>query len=235
MSQEVFISGGFLLMRPDRTQRHSALSDLVVSICSCWSEFLPDTWCLAWAEDGRRAQDEHCRRFGLNFGEYHELSALATAGFDSRFGWSNVIFDLDVALDLQRRYGRSRQFRLFEIGLHESDVSRFVEVATPPPQQPGYAPNGEAGALTQLKRSRRMSSEGRVLGFEPLSFFLAMGHSWYCAGLQDDLAKEGILPNASGLIEDHATAESIVLRLASGDLSGEPEPYFPWRISVFEG
>jgi hypothetical protein len=198
----------------------------------CLSDFLPDTWCISWAEDGKRDPEKHCRRFELSLAEYSALAEFVTMGFDAKFGWTNVVYDMDVAVELHERYGRSRGFRLVEIGLHESDIAAFIDVATPPSQKPGYAPNGEAGELTKLRQGAAMSSRGSIIGFEPVSFYLAMGHSWYCTHLHLELASEGVHANKHGLIEDYSVAKSICVRLRDGSLVGEPEPYFPWCVSL---
>jgi hypothetical protein len=228
----VFKSAGFLLVRPDPDRDPVVPRSCTCSLCGCLSDFLPDTWCISWAEDGKREQEEHCKRFELTAAEYSVLADFVTTGFDTSFGWTNVIYDLDAAVDFHERYGRSRGFRLVEIGLHESDIASFIDVAMPPAQKPGYAPNGEVGVLVKLRQGAAMSPLGRVIGFEPVSFFLAMGHSWYCTHLHQKLATEGVHANDHGLIQEYSVAKSICERLGNGALVGEPEPYFPWCVSL---
>jgi hypothetical protein len=228
----MFRSAGFLLMRPDSDRDPAIPDSCVYSLSGCLSEFLPDTWCISWAEDGKRDHDEHCRRFELANAEYASLTDLVTSGFGQKFGWTNTIYDLDTATELHERYGRSRGFRLVEVGLHDFDIAAFSDVATPPPQQPGYAPNGAAGVLTKLQQNLAMSPRGHVLGFEPVCFFLVMGCSWYCTHLHQQLASEGAHVNERGLLDDYSVAKSIVTRLGDGSLVGEPHPYFPWCISL---
>jgi hypothetical protein len=227
----MFVSAGFFLMRPHPTRGPAIPGELRFSLSGCLSEFLPDTWCIEWAEDAKENEAEHRLRFSLDRPEHARLVAQVTSGFGERFGWTNVVYDVGIARDLHEQFGRLRGFELVEVGLHQADVAEFVACATPPRSPTGFAPTGEAGVLQKLKRNEAMAPAGRFLGFEPVSFRACIGHSWRCTLEPEKLGST----NSSGLIEDLDHARSMARSLGEGRLPAEPEPYFAWRIHHIAG
>lgn len=226
----MFVSAGFFLMRPARHPDTDVPAHVRFSLSGCISEFLPDTWCIGWA-DANNDPDAHRARFALGEADYGRLVEFVTSGFGKYFGWPNVVHDIGVATELFEWLGRSRGFDVVEVGLLDSDISDFVACAVPTASPPGIAPMGECGVLEKLRRNEPMSSTGVIVGFEPVSFCNGMGHSWRCT-VEPELIGS---TNAYGLIDDTGRARSVIRRLCNGTLAAEPEPYFAVCIRHIAG
>lgn len=73
-----------------------------------------------------------------------------------------------------------------------------------------------------------------MLGFEVVSYWYQLGHSWLCSGLEREMHQLfGISPNARGFIDTLEQAMQVYEWIAEDEQKGqraEPEPYYPWLV-----
>jgi hypothetical protein len=85
---------------------------------SCLVEFLPDTWCIEWTNDSDAERRRGAKFFSLTEDQFFELVATVTPAFEHKFGWPNVIWDLESARSLATSFVHSPDMRILELGLH---------------------------------------------------------------------------------------------------------------------
>lgn len=204
------------------------LPDQLVSMSSCLAEFLPDVWCIQWAN----ASEAECQRgaefFALTEDQRFELTTTVTAAFGQELGWPNVILELETARALATTSLHLPDMRILELGLHHESVATFCRNAEPK-QQEGFAPVGRHGIHEALLKHRRTSASGIPLGFEPLLSDGWLSDSWLCHGLETVVAKQlQVHPNRVGLIETIEEARSVTAFIARDDVA--PGVWLPWLI-----
>lgn len=230
-----FISAGFFVTR--EVERPSSLSAellpaRMISASRCIASFAPDTWCIEWTQDTQERRIEAARAFGLDAQALQEITAWATSRFDKAIRWSNVIIDLDAAIELVRLFlDKLPDVKVFELGLHRSMSQGFCQEAEPPPPKPGFAPNGRQGVHELLLAEKHLAGGGCVLGFEPLVFNHSMSCSWLCNGLEVLVSQAlGIKPNRHGLLGRFDEAVTSVEYISRDDVGAEPGLWLPWLI-----
>lgn len=229
----MFISAGFFVTRSARRPDHVnqfLLPDQLVSLSSCFAQFLPDTWCIEWTNDSDADRRRGAEFFDLTEDQLFDLIATVTPEFGQKFGWPNVIWELEFARSLAATYLRSPDTRILELGLHEDFVPTFCRDAEPK-QQEGFAPVGRQGIHEAILKRRRTSDLGVPLGFEPLLSDCQLSCSWLCNGLETLVAQRlDVQPNRAGLIETLEEARAVVSFIARDDVGAEPGPWLPWLI-----
>ena len=229
-----FLSAGFLVTREvERPPYLSAdlLPSVLVSASSCIAAFAPDTWCIEWTQDTPERRTEDAEAFGLNSGMMRELTAWVTPQFDKTIHWPNVISNLDTANELVERFLVALgDVRVLELALHVTMVNDFCREAEPPPQKPGFAPNGRQGVHEMLLKGNAPRS-GTILGFEPLVFDYSLSCSWLCNGLET-VTKEAlrIEPNEYGLLASFEDAGRCTDHISRDDVGAEPGLWLPWLL-----
>lgn len=229
----MFISAGFFVTRSVRRPdyvNHFLIPDPLVSLSSCFVKFLPDTWCLEWTNDSEEDRSRGAEFFDLTEDQLFELVATVTPEFGQKFGWPNVVWDLEFARALATTFLRSPETRVLELGLHEDFVPLFCRDAEPQ-QQEGLAPVGRQGIHEAILERRRTSDLGVPLGFEPLLSDGQLSCSWLCNGLETLVAQRlQVQPNRAGLIETLEEARAVVSFIGRDDVAAEPGLWLPWLV-----
>ena len=228
-----YVSGGFYVTKRVKRSAWTSkdlLPDRLFSASGCICTFVPDTWCIEWAQKPH-TEDTH-RAFNLTTDQLHGLTGWVTPRLGESIGWPNVCFSLDVAREMVGSYlGQAEPVVVFELGLHRALVGAFGEAAEPPPPQPGFAPLGRAGVYEAVLKETRLAQGGTPLGFEPLQFDRAPGCSWLCNGLEAVAHDElGIAPNAYGFIDTFEQARVVVDHISRDDVPSEPGLWVPWLV-----
>ncbi len=230
-----FLSAGFIITRAVARPPYSSvdlLPELILSGSDCIAQFVPDTWCIDWANDKPESRLETAKFFGLDCPRAAEVSAWATPRFGIDFGWPNVIYNLETAVQLVGKFLPSLpDVKILELALHRTHVARFCEAAAPESQKPGFAPNGMQGVYEVVMKATPQVAGGRVLGFEPRVFDVVLSCSWLCNGLERTIAEKlNIQPNRFGLIETFVDACCAVQYISRADVGAEPGLWLPWLI-----
>lgn len=230
-----FISAGFLVTRKiDRPSYVSAelMPDHIISASDCISPFIPDTWCIEWANDTQDSRIKEAGRFGLGIDDLFEVTRWATSLFGRSIGWPNLIFNFETAEELVSRFiSKVPGVRILELCLHRDMVQEFCVKAEPPPQQPGFAPNGRQGIHEAILKNRAPLQNGVILGFEPIVFDHSLSCSWLCNRLETLVEESlGIRPNSHGFIDDLEEAFRCVEYISRDDTGSEPGLWLPWLI-----
>jgi hypothetical protein len=230
-----FISAGFLVTREvDRPSYVSAelLPPRIFSASGCIAQFIPDTWCIEWAQNTPEQRVEDAATFGLDSIDMKAITAWTTPRFSTSIRWPNVIADVDTAKELVNRFlGTLSDVKVLQLGLHRSMTDGFCHEAEPPPQKPGFAPMGRQGVHEMILEGNPVAQGGHILGFEPLVFNHCLSCSWLCNGLDTVIAQAiGIKPNQYGLIEGFGEAHKCVEYISRDDVGAEPGLWLPWLI-----
>ena len=230
-----FISAGFLVtLEVNRPSYISAelLPAQIVSASGCIAPFAPDTWCIEWTQDTQESRIEDALVFGLDSHALNEITAWATPLFDKSIRWPNVIVDLATAEELISHFlSHLPGIKVLELGLHRSMMQEFCQEAEPPPQKPGFAPNGRQGVHEVILEAKLPTGGGYILGFEPLVFDYSLSCSWLCNSLDTEVYQAlGIKPNQHGLIESFDEALKCVEHISRDDVDAEPGLWLPWLL-----
>jgi hypothetical protein len=230
-----FISAGFLVTREiDRPSYVSAelLPARIVSASGCIAPFVPDTWCIEWTQDTQESRIEDAGAFGLESQDLKEIIEWVTPRFDKSIRWPNVIIDLETAEKLVCRFlSNLPDVKVLELCLHLNMVQEFCQEAEPPPQQPGFAPNGRQGVHEVILEEKLPTQNGYILGFEPLVFDYSLSCSWLCNSLDTHVEEAlGIKPNQHGLIDSFDEAVKSVEYISRDDVGAEPGLWLPWLV-----
>ena len=231
-----FVSGGFYVTRFVERPAYVAqdmLPSRILSMSSCISPFVPDTWAIEWACDKQEERLEKAEKFGLS-NDIKEVVSWVTSRFDKEIGWPNVCYSLNTAEALRREFLlKTTDVVILGVGLHKSYAEKFLDFTKPPAQQPGHAPVGESGLRSCIRKGRSIN-KGEFLGFELLVTGGAGGSledSWLCNGLEKEAhTKLGIRLNLNGFIDRHEDARKFVEYISSGAVGAEPGLWLPWAI-----
>src|SRR5438876_1816465 len=132
-------------------------------------------------------------RCGIAEDQLPAVVEWVTQQFDRGFAWPRGFLDLATALEFRRLF-LPEGFRLLQIALPERFVPSFLAMAAPPPQQPGYAPNGATAVYQALVNQAIGVPSGVLRGFEVLGYDQYGGgfHSFRCNDFEKDFAKLGV-------------------------------------------
>jgi hypothetical protein len=208
------------------------LPEQIISASGCIATFIPDTWCIEWTQDTSKNRSEEAKTFGLDDSRVLDMIKWVTPKFNDTIVWPNIVIDITVAVRLVGTFlSNLPDVRLLEIALHKSQTDEFCLVAEPPPQQPGFAPNGRQGVHEAILKTKSPSKDGHVLGFEPLVFDYSLSCSWLCNRLDTVVAEHlNIRPNQHGFVETFAEACQCVEYISKNDVGAEPGLWLPWLL-----
>ena len=231
-----YVSAGFVVTRRFARPDYAAadlLPPMLVSASPDLADFIPDVWAIAWCGVAPADRTATAARLGIAPGRVDQVVAGVTGliADNARYGWPNICYSREAAAAVERLAAPADRLVVLELALAQDDAARFVSESVPPPPAPGYAPTGEAGVRTAIRRGVAPDSNGRPLGFEPLCFDHALGCSWLCNGLEVAVAQTlGIRPNAAGLIDTAGQAQSAVAYISRDDVGAEPGLWLPWLL-----
>lgn len=153
--------------------------------------WLPGAWCLDWV-----SPSEHEPSSDL----IKSAQPWISDGFGRAWGWPGIMFDHAWAVQIQQRVGTAHGFTLVGIACREVDRAKIFQVTGPPPQVPGFSPEGEIG-LHQACQSHRDIPQGHsILGWEAIMID-------HMSGLGESLIEDGQLLEV-GQIEDHCREQN---------------------------
>jgi len=231
-----YLSGGYYIAkyieRPSYFPK-DLLPERIFSISKCISSFIPGTWAINWTVDEESERLERARYFGLSAEELKEITQWATDNFEVEFGAWCAFYSLYSAYNLRDRFLTGQNdLVIFGIGIHKSYFEVFTDAAKPPPQQPGYAPEGKTGVYTCVSKGKNIEPGGDVLGFELVNLEHGLiGCSWLCNGLERVFHDRlGIAPNKEGFIDTFESASECVDLISRGDINAEPGLWLPWLV-----
>jgi hypothetical protein len=237
VNRSSFLSAGFFLSTRVPRPTYGTpelLPETILSASGCICPFVPETWAIAWCSHSRPERASQALRFGLSEDSIDTLISSVTAiiSDESNYGFPNVCFSNEAAVALvQTALPLIPGLVLFELGLHEEYVDIFCKEAAPPVSPPGFAPVGENGVLSAIRRNTHLSRTGRLLGFEPVVFDAALSCSWLCNGLERDVAAIlDVRPNEQGFLPDLESARRAVTYISRPDVGAEPGLWLPWLL-----
>ena len=230
-----YLSAGYCIAkrvtRPTYTSE-ALLPSKILSLSPCIGVFVPDTWCISWTGDDATLRAEKAKAFDLSSEVFERLTEWVTERMDQDIGWPNVCYSLETAKSLVRKFLQpDHDLVVVGLGLHRQYREVFCRTAEPPPSQEGYAPMGRQGIHSAILKEETLKNGGKPLGFEPLVFNHSLSDSWLCNGLEVVIAHQlGIVPNASGLIDDIESAAKCVECISSENVNAEPGLWLPWLL-----
>jgi hypothetical protein len=233
-----YLCGGYFLART--TERKSfnvpPFPDSFLSVSSDICDFVPDAWAIEWVTQDETPLDR-AKKFNLEPKKFAELNEWATKNIGKEFGAWNIIFQLETAQYLRKRFlAHLTDVTLFGIGLQNSLFDDFVEKTTPPPTEPGFAPNGEMGSHTAIKQKHALAPGGVALGFELTRWQRSgLSYSWLDIGLEEIALEMKIPINEFGLIknfEDALKFSNLVAdgKIKLGSIFPQPGIWLPWLL-----
>lgn len=234
ISLDQYVSAGYfvtrLIPRPC-VFSSELLPQSILSACSCICDFVPDSWCIAWADSDDRREKE-ASKFRIDAVNLTSLIEFVTTEFGRKFGWPNVCFTRATAEEIASRFVPPEVDPLiFGLGLHESLIDEFCEYAKPKESPPGYAPIGESGIRMAVKNRAPLDPQGHSLGFELLAFEYGLDHSWLCNRLEKEIDdKLHVRPNEHGFIQTFQDALLCSKYIGSPDVGAEPGLWLPWLV-----
>jgi hypothetical protein len=233
------VSAGFLVaktaLRGDWNSKE-LIPPKVISACDCICPQFPGPYALDWTRDDEADRTEAFDEVGLLPSLRKSATAWATGNFGVLFGWPGVFYSLAAALDVRQRFFSGvSEMNVVGLGLPDRHVARFLEHAEPPPQQEGYAPEGECGVYEVVCTRQPLPSGGRFLGFELIvTDFRQLAHSWLCNSLEEHcFQKLGVRPNGNGMLPDLESAERCCAEIEKDDVGAEPGLWLPWAIMSY--
>ncbi len=225
---EFLAAGYFLLQATGRDEMRSPdlLPDRLLSLSTCICPSVHVYW--GWDED------EAQRQFGFPIERWSELAAWES----DRLEWPNVFHSLAHARDFCRMFDLTHEhLHLIGVGLPKTLYPAFANRRAPlqsyNPVTDEYVDQAD-GIQTMLQQQDLLATGGEMLGFEVVSYYSGLSHSWLCASLENTMhTKFNIRPNSHGLIATYEQAMQVYEWIAADEQKGhraEPEPYFPWLI-----
>jgi len=150
---------GFQCVRPDTFK--STPFSAAVSVCVDYCDHLPDTWCLDWVSSREFPGD-------FSHAEAQAIIEECTESFGRVWEWPDLMTDEAWARSFHARWAASRGYRLVAIACAPHDRERLANAMRPPPQQPGFSPNGALGIQIMAECAQSLNSRWPVLGWEVL-------------------------------------------------------------------
>jgi hypothetical protein len=220
-------AGYFLAPRVARPSYVSGLlPDELLSASPCICPTLPDTWALSWTSDSEAARHERAAALGIAKADVARLVEWITRRFDVDVGWPNVLLSFEAAQALRAAFPAAAALVLFGLAFPRGERERLLAALTPADPR-----EGKAGFLLALERDAAPAPGGVALGHEIVC--LPELHSWLCNGLETDVAKLGILPNAHGFIDDLQAATRAAEYCGREDVGAEPGLWLPALVSIY--
>ena len=149
-----------------------------------------------------------------------------------------MFLSLSAAQEFQQQFKLpTDHLHLIGVGLPQALSTAFANARRH--QRTDDSESGEhleqiSGTAMLINRQNRLAANGQALGFEIVSYWNELAHSWLCAGLENEMNRLfDIRPNAQGLVPTEQQAMQVYEWIAEDKQQGyraEPEPYFPWLI-----
>jgi|GEM_PF-2961235 len=214
---------GYLVIKRETLPGLSGLGVLpaeIVSISGCLCDHLPS---LTVMEDPDAVSQSFC----LPRGVAALVSALVLGSVrEGAMAYPPVCRTRPLAERLLAMVSSRCAAELIGFGLQRSDAARYMCWCERRWQQ--------RPSLADLLSERRAFTAGDItLGFEPatVSGTGEVGCSWLCSDAPSQfLDRTGVKPNRWGLISRHSDARRCCDMLDSGEIRGEPGPWFPWLL-----
>lgn len=229
------VSAGFyvtrVLRRPDGLAKQAALPEWLITLSSCLTEFLPDTWALQWSSSSQAERVEAIEKLGVDSDSLDALVSFATEAFNrGELGWPCVWQSLAAARAVKANFAETNStLVILELGVPRDYAEKLLVELAP------KLGEGTSGLCLRLESRSRLADSGVPIGWEPLGVERGGSyHSWLCNGLQDHgLAQLGIAPGAFGLLPTERDARALVALIENG-LGAEPVPWFPGVLRRLE-
>lgn len=221
MSAEYIAAGYYLALR-ERT----------LSASGCLSRFFPDEWAIGWTSKKVVERRRAAAAFGIARARLPEVTGWAAASFSRTFGWPNVFYTPEGARQAHAALlPADVDIVLFGLGLHSSNVARFL-AAQPPP---GAPPVAQTGIFECVKAGRPIAEGGEPAGFELLAIDAGLlTCSWLCSRLDRECADRlGVRINSRGLAATHAGAQRSAEYISREDVAAEPGLWLPWLLTIY--
>jgi hypothetical protein len=232
-----FIAGGYLLTKYGERQpgrNADLLPERLVSLSDCIAPILQVYW--GWNLD-------QYRQAALDFGiPADKLPVMQQWSIRPELGHPDIFYSLDAGRRCAHDLSLS-QVLLLGIALPHESVDTFLDenrlyksdyVEGEFLNERELLPKEWWGIQRALYQHQPLPASGEILGFEIASYYMNLGHSWLCSGLERDMHEQfGIRPNAHGLIDTYEDAKKVYDWIAEDEQQGhraEPEPYYPWLI-----
>jgi hypothetical protein len=230
-----FVSCGYFITKTAVDYRKSAfLPDALVTISTCVTEVLPDTWAIEWVSDEAESLSR-AQGWGITAPEVPRLVKWTTKAMDSgQLGWPNVFLTFDAAQSFLHLFPpQVADWNLLGLGLHRDDLERFLKVTQPPPPRPGFSPQGEVGVRLAALRNEALQSGMIAAYYDVLGLDVGGSfHSWLCNSLEEDASAQfNIRPSSNGLLADYADARKMAAYAV--EAKAEPVPWFPYLIACY--
>jgi hypothetical protein len=234
MLQANLISGGFYVTRAISRPRwlgDTLLSERLVTISSCLTEFLPDLWAFDWTPFSDDERIAEVKKLGLPEEFLPVLRRSATDALNrGDLGWPCVWQSAVAAREvLAQVNGIAEEFVVLELGVPADAAAMLLADFAP------WAGEAECGFLKKLKSASPLEARAVRLGWEVLGAEDGSSlHSWLCNSIQDEAsAKLNVRPGPLGLLESEQDAQAIVELIDNG-LPAEPVPWFRGLLSRIE-
>lgn len=193
--------------------------------------FFPETWALSWCKEQPERRVGHARQFGIAETDLGRVHAWADADFGKTFGAWDVIFSIEDARSMARRFLTGAEgLELWGLGVRRAVLEDLREGTEPPPQVPGYAPTGASGVHLTAELGQPLAPGGTPLGHEPLIAEVGCSFNSPASLHLDEAAvwsRLGIRLNDLGLIDSYEEALAGCREFGSEKVAG-PDALSAW-------
>jgi hypothetical protein len=206
------------------------LPERILTASSCIIGLAPDTWALAWTQEGGDERRKAAAQFGLSDETLRSITAWTSSAFDAgRVGFPHVLLSLDAALELKRLF-MPEDVVVFGIGLPRDLIASFVDYAEVPDGM------GVPGVVRALEAITRPAPGGVPLGFDVLGWDVSSFHSYLCNGLESEFDRQlGVRPNAHGFYDSEDEARRCAAHANLACTRAEPGLWLPWFVHAYSG
>lgn len=227
-----YVAGGYFVVK--YSDRGFSKSDLmperVISISNCIGKKFKIYWGWDVLQNRQDILD-----FGIPEAKLSAFEAWAKDEVSITF--PGVFYSLQAAREFSTAFLTSAQdVVLVGIGLPNNMVDGYL-AGNP---QTGYDPVKQTyhadlyGVNYVLHQKGRLTGVGKAIGFEIVGENFGLSCSWLCSNIEKDVNELfDIHPNQYGLIDSYEDAIKVHNWIAedeTGDVRGEPEPYYLWLI-----
>lgn len=226
--------GGYYWVQGSHLEGKALLPSPFWSLSACLCLHFPGPQALSWVNTDKEAEERYRDGFRLTKEDYKALQVSVDRLFEhEQLGWPNVILNLELALELGRRYLlKVPRMRLLALALPAPYVEQYLEE-----ERQTTAGFGQPGLVLQLEKKEPIPTESwQVRGYELLGAELGAFHSFACNNLETDYREElGITLNAEGLISSYQEAVLATTYTLREDVGAEPVLWQPWLVLERQG
>jgi hypothetical protein len=213
-----YICGGYVLLKAanpgwSHWKEHSLLPPKVISLSDCISPKVVMYW--GWQPGDKQA----ALNFGVSEAQWDDYKAWMNEGYRSKIDVFSIFLTVDFSREFASRFlPDTTNLYLLGLGIHKNNLSDWSETV----------PDKAYGLERQVARRQPLASGGERIGYEVVSSYYGLSHSWLCSGLEREMHNlYGIHPNQYGLIPTYDEAKKVYDWIAEDEqgLRAEPEPY----------